>query len=756
MSRNVTYTLNLNSNVSSILQQTEKSASNLDNSMWQLQKTMAAFGIGLGFHYLTDTIKDWTQGAADFETAMLRIRNASEKGFGIFNDDFLLQQVDKFRLKLQETSDAYGKFLFFVKNTPYSNSQKNTLFEDLNIVGKVGGISQENMDATMNNISKLLTEGILEGRTLRNLSRVHPGVVPFLAEEMGLKTGQKDIFSKVMEETDEETFVQKLSQLISSGKLTKLHLSPDALFKAFERYAESSKSGLPETLHTLQSEINDLDNTWLKFKNSLVLDQKPELKALFEDLKDGIHFLVDHEETIIKIGKEVFNIAEAYAIWRLSLLAMQSPFAIMNIFKSEQERLISVLNLYNKTTQDSVVANSNLSESENLLSQSVIEETTVQEFKIEKIVEEQIALNTLKQSLMQVSVQTDLFTESQLQNTSTIELMKEEIIQLDMFSADAFRNFGIGVNGMQASLNKFRTTVEDTSINLSELTKQGTLFTDSELEMSAAMKSTGDLAAIYNEELRLQNELLLEKKSIQESLLLQQQAALDKEGLEYDAMLAAQAGYSGAKSSGIFGTGLGISDLAVPVMITWIANDVLNAMFPRDKNEWNDDLRTHLFGLNLSSADYNDEYEMRIKNGWVDANHPNFNGIAYSNPYWMSPEDYKSSLNIAPSKDFNQMLSILGISSYHPTFYDQFNNPSLSDNKKDSKLSFKDTSHIKGNSSNYFTVNIHEMNGIKGYSAKYEKSGTEIEEKKIAEIAGVELVRILTGVANDIQYKRGG
>ena len=252
MSRNVTYTLNLNSNVGTILAQNEAAAVRMDNTMWQLQKTMSSFGIVLGAHFLINAAKEWTQGAADYEVAMLRIKNASAEGFGLANEQFLINQVDRFKIKLQEGADAYGKFLFFVKNTPYDNNQKNQLFTELNIVGKVGGISQENMDATTNNISKLLTEGILEGRTLRNLSRVHPGLVPFLADALGLKSGQKDAFSGAMNETDDETGIQKLSQLISTGKLTKLHLSADALFEAVKKYSESLEGKLPETLNTLQ------------------------------------------------------------------------------------------------------------------------------------------------------------------------------------------------------------------------------------------------------------------------------------------------------------------------------------------------------------------------------------------------------------------------------------------------------------------------------------------------------------------------
>ena len=43
------------------------------------------------------------------------------------------------------------------------------------------------------------------------------------------------------------------------------------------------------------------------------------------------------------------------------------------------------------------------------------------------------------------------------------------------------------------------------------------------------------------------------------------------------------------------------------------------------------------------------------------------------------------------------------------------------------------------------------MNGIKSYQAKYDKNGTQIEEKQLSEMIGTSLVKILTGVVNDSQ-----
>ena len=350
--RQVEYSLKLNSNASSVLQEDTQAANKFDNSMWQVQKTLASFGLGLGAHFLIDAAKDWTQAAADYEQAMLRIKNASHEGLGALNQEFINKQVDNFKLKLQESADAYGNFLFKIKNAGLSNDVSNRLFENLTVVGKVGGIPQEQMDATVRNVGILLGEGVLEARHLRQLSYVHPQIVPYLADALGLKSGEKDEFSGLFkQDISDETAQQKLSQLISSGKLTKLGLNSNIILEAFEKYRLSIENKLPETLDTVQSHLNSLSVTWERFKNSLILDQKSELLQFFHDLENGIHWLVEHEEGIIRIGKNIYELVKLYAEWRIALLALEVPFGIFKFFTGEYERLLRILGLYSTASQ---------------------------------------------------------------------------------------------------------------------------------------------------------------------------------------------------------------------------------------------------------------------------------------------------------------------------------------------------------------------------------------------------------------------
>ena len=822
--RQVTYTLNLNSNVSQILQQNERDAMRLDGTMWQLQKSLASFGIGLGATFIADAAKEWVKGAADFEQAMLRIKNASQEGFGLFNQDFLVKQVDRFKISLQDAADSYGKFLFFVKNTPYDNQQKNQLFQELNIVGKVGGISQENMDATMNNISKLLTEGVLEGRTLRNLSRVHPGIVPYLAEAMGLKSGEKDIFQNVMAETNDETYVQKLSQLISTGKLTKLHIDAKVLFDAFAEYSKGLEGKLPETLGTVNSELNQLGNTWLKFKNELVLGQKPELIEFFHSIESGIKWLSEHEESILRIGKGLVNIIELYAAWRIALMAIHIPAGIVGFFAGEQDRLNSVLGV---SKEKAVYDNLKLEESELKLNE-------IEEIGIVKT--NQVISAAVKESevIKEKTVSLDLFTEAQIANIAASEKLRDEWVQMDIFGSGAgvgdaaFLGFGTRAPGSTHGLHdRYRYATEDQILasEAEQLALRGNLELEAAATAQASLfsKAELDLATSYgilNPQIQYQTEMMEANAIAAQQMAVAQEANAAAIALQADVLGASNYGNAMANIATMpyaAGNSIGkipglISSAVMPVFIAGMALEVANQFVPKgpfSKEEMglkddlailgsvvtnglyypsnigagklhqiNEELKYQQIGrealMSLRMTGYDNPknilnamrdggkfYEQKIS----PQGHELFNALDYINKRmpqlhllseWGLIDEHGNLKDIGNESIRGLAERVFG-KEYVPYIENMITNPTTNSgtsnttgtpkfNAADAKLS-----NIRGNSSNYVTINIRDMIGVQSYTAKYDKNGTKIEEEKLSEIVGTTLVKILTGVVNDSQ-----
>ena len=753
--RQVEYSLRLNSNASSVLNADAAAANKFDNSMSQVSNTLTRFGIVLGAHAMLEASKEWTQAAADYEVAMLRIKNASIEGMGAFNQQFINSQVDHFKLKLQESADAYGNFLFKIKNANLSNDVQNRLFENLNVVGKVGGIPQEQMDATVRNVGILLGEGVLEARHLRQLSYVHPQIVPFLADALGIKSGQKDEFSALFKTNiDDETAQQKFSQLISSGKLTKLGLNANIILEAFEKYRLSIESKLPETLDTVQSHLNSLSATWERFKNSLVLGQKPELLEFFQSLESSIHWLAEHEEGIIRTGKEILHLVEAYAAWRVAIMALHAPSAILGFLANEQQRLNGVFAVGKDRAVEQIAIN---------------QELAVTEEKVISIDEEVIAATTAKTTTL------DLFTEAQLANIAATEKLIEVENGLLFSEGSLFRGFGYGEgNATSSGVNKFKSVAEDErlaleaqglalrgNLTLQEAhTAQASLFSKAEMEATIA---TGK----YNDELTLQNALLAENAEVGRIASANQN------------ILNPYAGTSGK----IIGS---LSSAVMSVFIAGMAIEVADQLFPHGQVTktgltWRDWVSGASTVLSPAS--------------WFDSHTAN-SGIGFGKVHDIAVENAKAeilqnSLNrqssdltkhLAPSGNF-----LYGLLSKSALFneidpQDKFGKRQQSneqvydllkkfgfevpyildliehDEKKQIKVNAgkvpETPKHqLRGNSSNYFTVHIDTMNGINKLEVK-EASESQIQNLK--QTVGIEVDRMMQEVINDIQVVRTG
>lgn len=340
MNRSAQYTITLNNQVLNSLEQTEKAALRVDNVMGELNKTMTLFGVAFGASKLIQVGEDFVQASADYEQAMLRIENSSVSAReALKNNLFITTEVDKFKIDLQQSADAYGDFLIKIRNSGLTGDDVRKLHDEVLLISKVTATPQSKMDAAVRDIGIMLGEGVLEARHLRALSYVMPQIIPYIAEELHLSK-------------------QELSGLISSGKLTKSAIDSRLILDAVERYSESLESKLPSSLNTINSELNVLHNYWLRFKNDLVLGDKPELIKFLHDLEDGIKYLSAHSEEIIKIIGGIIELLKLYAEWRLALFALQAPFGIISFFKNEMDRLIETTSLYNfniKSSTSSII-----------------------------------------------------------------------------------------------------------------------------------------------------------------------------------------------------------------------------------------------------------------------------------------------------------------------------------------------------------------------------------------------------------------
>lgn len=316
--RSVTYTLYLNSNVRQALQAHEQDALRLDKVMQGLQETMTSLGIGIGVHKAIQEAKEWIEEIAELEQGFIRIKNVSEDAAqGIKNQLFIREEVDKFKIGLEEAAHGYGEFLAMVKGAHMPSEQIRKLHDEILLIGKVQGLPDNQMNAAVRNLGKMLEVGGMDARHFFFFEQQLSGIGAYVAKEMGISLSQ-------------------LAKLRHEGGLT--GEDPKILLSAIQKMSEDMETRLPEALGSTRSELNDLNNTWLEFKESLIMDAKPAIVELLNDFKDFTEFLSEHQEQIYSLGGTIIKIAEYYALWRIGMLAANGLSSVMAVSMGLQEK----------------------------------------------------------------------------------------------------------------------------------------------------------------------------------------------------------------------------------------------------------------------------------------------------------------------------------------------------------------------------------------------------------------------------------
>lgn len=300
-----------NSGAINAFREAEAAAVNMENS---IKNIAGAFGVGLGLHALVDGVKEAVNEYAEFEQSLLRIKNVSDSvAEGLKNQQFILAEAAKFKIPIMETTEAYGEFLTMIRGSHLAASEVRKLHDELLLIGKVTALPNAAMDASVRNLGKLLEQGTLESRHLRPLTYQLSGLQPYIAQQLGVTS-------------------QELEKAISSGKLTKSAIDSRVLVDAIEAYAKDLKGKLPESLNTTMSALNELNNEWFNFKNTLAAELRPEIMEVIHALRDSALWLKENKEDVIGMGKSILEIVRIYTFYKIAITGINYANGIYSAF----------------------------------------------------------------------------------------------------------------------------------------------------------------------------------------------------------------------------------------------------------------------------------------------------------------------------------------------------------------------------------------------------------------------------------------
>jgi len=307
-------------------QRLEGSISSLNNT---LRSTASAFGIGLGLHSLVEFGKSVIETTAQLEGYQNLIKFSSRDiTEATKNQEELNKVVSNYKLPLIEVTDQYSRFLAAVKGTSIEGEQARKTFDDMALTLGVMHLPAERAGRALYAVQEMFSEGRVQTRHfVRQLAAALPGSLEVAAETLGVSIPE---------------FMHKLAAKAGSGNEI---YAADFLPKFFENFRKQMEGNLPVALQSFTSQITDLSNAWLKAKESIGEEFKPEFTELINKLKEGAKWVKENKEAIKEWAEKLTSLIKIWVEYKAVMLLINTAqiaySAFMNGFSGMEATAIS-------------------------------------------------------------------------------------------------------------------------------------------------------------------------------------------------------------------------------------------------------------------------------------------------------------------------------------------------------------------------------------------------------------------------------
>ena len=309
-------------------QRLEGSISSLNNT---LRSTASAFGVGLGLHSLVEFGKSVIETTAQLEGYQNLIKFSSRDiTEATKNQEELNKVVSNYKLPLIEVTDQYSRFLAAVKGTSIEGEQARKTFDDMALTLGVMHLPAERAGRALYAVQEMFSEGRVQTRHfVRQLAAALPGSLEVAAETLGVSIPE---------------FMHKLAAKAGSGNEI---YAADFLPKFFENFRKQMEGNLPVALQSFTSQITDLSNAWLKAKESIGEEFKPEFSELINKLKEGAKWVKENKEAIKEWAEKLTSLIKIWveykAVMLLINLANEAYLSFQTGFlASSAERVVAI------------------------------------------------------------------------------------------------------------------------------------------------------------------------------------------------------------------------------------------------------------------------------------------------------------------------------------------------------------------------------------------------------------------------------
>lgn len=301
--RSVTYNLYLNENVKRHLLGIEAAALKTDSAMYQLQSTLRLFGVYAVGRTLFNFGKDLVDVTAKFETLdnVIKFSSANTREY-ITNTKFLDQIITDLKLPILSTTEAYSKLSAALIGTSLEGEGARKVFEGLSVAARVMHMDSFSTGRAFLAIEQMISKGkVMSEELRRQLGNAMPGALRHFANALGMSQGE------LMEK-------MKLGQVSSE----------EAIPKFAEYLINTFSKGIPNAVKSLQAQQEQLTTEWLRAKQAIGEELRPEIVGLLGDLTDAVKWIKENRLELIQWGKTIVDITKVFLAYKAAIFSIQT------------------------------------------------------------------------------------------------------------------------------------------------------------------------------------------------------------------------------------------------------------------------------------------------------------------------------------------------------------------------------------------------------------------------------------------------
>lgn len=311
----VEYELSLKDMLTGKLHDADAAANKLEGDMMHLKGVIGEIGVAIGLTFgiekLVEFGKEILHTTAEFEGFTNKIRfSAANTKDAQDNITYLDDAITRLHLPMRQAKEGFSDMAGAFYGTAIQGKNLRDVFEGVNEAALVLHLDPARYQRTVYALQEIGELGTVQARQMRMLAiDMGGGVMQIAANSMHMTTKQ---FHEAMHEgtIDSSRF------LLNFSKALKEHFS----------------GGLETAGHSLISQMNDVDNEFIKLQLQMGEDLRPVYIKLMQGIIDVVkelremwHWAVQHKQLFFSLGQIVKLAVEAFVAYKtvqLSLIAI--------------------------------------------------------------------------------------------------------------------------------------------------------------------------------------------------------------------------------------------------------------------------------------------------------------------------------------------------------------------------------------------------------------------------------------------------